>query len=190
MMAEVPTRLAEVLAAAPDPVLSSGSIGARLPSSAGEMPAIAISLTVESSDSLGLGRLVRGWDEIPNSSNVRDETRGDRYDGVVSLEVWGASFAQVSGISQSLETRLGADRTLLREKGFVSLRPAGLAAAENVMHPAATSAAFAAWRQRVDYRFIFETQEGGEPIDGGLIERVDVDLAKPPEAFSTPVTSD
>jgi hypothetical protein len=185
MMAQVSTRLTEVLAAAPA-VLSSGSIGARLPSSAGEMPAIAISLTIDSSDSLGLGRLIRGWDEIPETETVRDELRGDRYDGVVSLEVWGSSFNQVAGISQSLEVRLDGDRSLLREKGFLSLRPAGLAPAESVLHPAAASAAFAAWKQRLDYRFVFETREGGEPIDDGRIKEIDVDLVEPPETFTTP----
>lgn len=185
MMVEVPARLTEVLAAAPA-VLSSGSIGARLPSNGGEMPSIAISVAIDTSDSLGLGRLIRGWDEIPESESVRDELRGDRYAGVVSLEVWGTTFAQVAGISQNLELRLDGERTLLREKGFVDLRPAGLAPAENVMHPAATSAAFAAWKQRLAYRFVFETREGGEPIDDGRIKEIDVDLVAPPESFKTP----
>lgn len=184
-MVEVALRLAEVLAAAPNPVLSSGSIGARVPSSGGEMPAIAISLTVDSFESLGLGRLVRSWDRVPDSESTREETRGDRYDGIVSLDVWASGFAQASALSQRLETRL-RQRALLREKGFVALQPAGLGAAENVLQPAATSAAFAAWKQRLAYRFVFETQEGGELTDGGLIERVDVDLLKPPETFSTP----
>jgi hypothetical protein len=150
------------------------------------MPAIAISLTIESAGALGLGRLVRDWDEIPNSESIREELRGDRYDGVVSLEVWGTSFTQVAGISQSLEQRLGGDRSLLRQKGFISLRPAGLASAENIMHPATSNAAFAAWKQRLDYRFVFETREGGQPVDDGRIERVDVELVQPPEAFTTP----
>ncbi len=185
MMAEVPTRLRELLTAAP-PVLASGNIGARVPASAGEMPAIAISLAIDNAEPLGLGRLIRDWDEIPNSESIREELRGDRYGGVVSLDVWGTSFNEVAGTSQSVELRLSGDLTLLREKGFVSLRPAGLAAAENIMHPATTTAAFAAWKQRLDYRFVFETREGGEPVDDGRIEQIDVDLVHPPETFRTP----
>jgi hypothetical protein len=150
------------------------------------MPAIAISLAIESAESLGLGRLIRDWDEIPNSESIREELRGDRYAGVVSLEVWATTFTQVTGISQSLELRLSGHRSALRQKGFINVRPAGLAPAENIMHPATSNAAFAAWKQRLDYRFVFETREGGQPVDDGRIERVDVDLVQPPEVFTTP----
>jgi hypothetical protein len=193
-MNAVATGLAEVLSRAPEPVLSSGSIGSRRPSTGGEMPAIAVSLTVERVESLGLGRLIRSWDQLPDGNSVREETRGDRYEGLVALEVWAGSFAQARGLSQSIEARLGRERGLLREKGFAALQPAGLDAAENITHQAGVNAAFPAWKQRVAYRFVFETREGGDITSGGIIERVDVDvserrdaeLVEPLETFDVP----
>jgi hypothetical protein len=186
MMAEVASNLAEILAHSPDAVLPLGSIGPRVPSNGGELPSIAISLTLDSSVSLGLGRLVRSWDQLPDGDTVREETRGDRYQGIVSLEIWAGSSGQAAAISQSLEARLERDRLPLRDRGFVALQPAGFAAAENVMHPPATSAAFAAWKQRLAYRFVFETREGGELASGERIARIDVDLVEPPERFAAP----
>lgn len=193
-MGAVATGLAEVLSRAPEPVLPVGSIGPRRPSAGGEMPAIAVSLTVDRVQSLGLGRLVRSWDQLPDGDSIREETRGDRYEGVVALEVWAGSFAQARGLSQSIESRLARERGLLREKGFAALRPAGLDAAENVSHQAGVNAAFPAWRQRVAYRFVFETREGGDITSGGIIERVDVgmserrdaDVLEPLETFDVP----
>jgi hypothetical protein len=150
------------------------------------MPAISVSLTLDESAALGLGRLVRSWDQLPGGDTIREETRGDRYRGLLSLEVWATTFAQASTISRNLQARLAGEAGLLRQKGFVTLQPAGLEAAENVMRPATTTASFSAWRQGVAYRFAFEVQEGGELRTGEPIERIDVDLVEPPESFVAP----
>jgi hypothetical protein len=188
MLTDVATRLSEVLSASPDAVLPSGSIAARRPSNLSEIPAIAVSLTVDEFEALGLGRLIRSWDQLPGGDTVREDTRGDRYRGVVSLEIWADSFDQANTISRSLQARLARDATLLREKGFVRLQPAGFEAAESVTGPGPTG--FTAWRQSVSYRFAYEELEGGEVRAGEPIERIGVDLVEPPESFAAPSNRD
>jgi hypothetical protein len=186
MLTDVATRLGEVLSASPDAVLPSASIAARRPSNLGEIPAIAVSLAVDEFEALGLGRLIRGWDQLPGGDTVREETHGDRYRGVLSLEVWAGSFGQASAIARSLQARLAGDAALLRQKGFVTLQPAGLEAAESVTRQGPAPAGFTAWRQSVAYRFVYEELEGGELRAGEPIRRIDVDLVEPPESFAAP----
>ncbi|UCH93942.1 MAG: hypothetical protein JSV88_27250 [Candidatus Aminicenantes bacterium] len=63
-------RLTEVLAASPGTVLSANSIGAKKPSNTNEIPAIVASLSIESSEGIGMGNFIRSGDTVVKSTNV------------------------------------------------------------------------------------------------------------------------
>jgi len=175
-----------VLSAQPAPVLPSGSIAPRRPAAPGDLPAVALSVTAERSDELGFGRLVRGSDQLPDE-RTRDDVRGDRLAGTVVFEVWASQSGGAGQVARALETKLGGERAALRERGFAWLRPASLEPMESVRQDPGGASGFPAWRQRLAYRFLFESLEGGEIEDGGLIRRVDVDLVEQAgEDFSAP----
>jgi hypothetical protein len=187
MIHDVTTRLAEVLSAQPAPVLPSASIAPRRPGAAGDLPAVALSVTADRSDELGFGRLVRGSDQLPDGSRTRDDVRGDRLAGTVVFEVWASQAGGASQVAHALETKLGGERAALRERGFAWLRPVSLEPMERVSQDPSGASTFPAWRQRLAYRFMFESLEGGELEDGGLIRLVDVDFVEQPgEDFAAP----
>ena len=53
----------------------------------------------------------------------------------------------------------------------MSLRPA-----ENVSHVPVVGSAFPVWVQTLEYRFTFESEDGGELSSGIPIKRIDVDM--------------
>ena len=279
-------KLIEVLVQAPDPVLSAGSLGTKVPSASSDLPAIVISLVVEDEAGNGIGRFIRSGTTLASTSaletvaatnerfgdnfrrlrlhplplrkrpsateqpfteddvqivNVsdqgnpipyrmveqptaahefmldvaraeirfgqaqqigdqlsvshwtvtwRDDILAHRYKGTLTLEVWAGTFEQTDAIARRLQDRVRAEPSLLRDKGFVQLRPVSLAPAQNTLHEPPGTSAFAAWRQKLQYRFTFEAEEGGELSSGGVIERVDVDMnGALPESFRVPRNS-
>ncbi len=265
-------KLTEVLLTAPDPVLSASRLGARTPSSLGEVPRVAISVTNDSTRGTGLGGFFRAGDTPARSTSVvevaaapatfsadlrtlriaplplrrnpasvdeeygagdvevanvtdpgqplayrlrtepsradefaldvprarvvfgrpqqpgdrlrlvhwtvtrRDEVLGQRYSGAVTLEFWGTDADEVGDLSRSVEAKLRNRLVLLRQKGFSSLRPKRLEAAEGLRVDPPQGSPFGAWKQRAEYRYAFEAEEGGELSSGVAIERIDVDV--------------
>jgi hypothetical protein len=116
----------------------------------------------------------------------RDDIVGDRYRGILLLELWATSVNQLNDIAHKLQQRLQHQGTLLRQKGFVALRPASLDPAETLLYEPPSGSAFPVWKQRLSYRFVFEAEEGGELSSGVPIKRIDVDVSQPQESFSVP----
>jgi hypothetical protein len=106
----------------------------------------------------------------------RDEILGDKYSGSISIEVWENSFNLARALSRRLQDKLQTDRTLLRTKGFQSLQPLTLGPIENVSQPVTVGSAFSAWKQKLEYRFAFEAEDGGELSSGIPIKRIDVEM--------------
>jgi hypothetical protein len=106
----------------------------------------------------------------------RDEILGDKYSGSLSIEVWENSFNLTRDLSRRLQDKLQTDRALLRTKGFQSLQPLTLGPIENVSQPVTVGSAFSAWKQKLEYRFAFEAEDGGELSSGVPIKRIDVDM--------------
>jgi hypothetical protein len=116
----------------------------------------------------------------------RDDIVGDRYRGTLFLELWASSLSQIGPLARRLQQRLQTQLTLLRQKGFVALRPASLDPAEASLYEPPSGSAFTVWRQRLSYRFVFEAEEGGELSSGVPIARIDVEVTQPQESFSVP----
>ena len=283
MMKSVIDKFVEVLAAPPDPILSSSSMGAKKPSGGSDIPAIAISLTIEGSRGSGLGRFIRAGDTVVQNTSIievnstpetfsndlrslyiqplplkknpasvenkftekdiqvrnvtdtahpiayrmvvepglkeeykldvpqaqiifgkaqtagdklemthwtvtwRDEILGDRYNGMMILEIGASSFNEVDGISRRLQNKVKSNRAELRQRGFMKFQPASLEPAENILHAPPVGSPFSVWKQKLGYKFTFETEEGGELSSGIPIKRIDVDMDEDiVEAFSIP----
>jgi hypothetical protein len=75
MMSLVIDRLVEVISTFPGLGLSSDRLGIKRPSGGGDVPAIAISLSLEAGKSVGIGRYIRSGDTITRSSNVVEVNR-------------------------------------------------------------------------------------------------------------------
>jgi hypothetical protein len=147
-----------------------------------------VSVTVDRAEQLGFARLVRGSEQLPDGSRTRDDVRGDRIAGTVEFEVWAGQSNGADQLSRALDQKLRSEGAALRELGFARLLPAALDAMESLRHDPGVATAFNAWRQRLAYRFVFDWLEGGDLTDGGVIERVDVDVVDPRESFSAPST--
>jgi hypothetical protein len=106
----------------------------------------------------------------------RDEILGDKYSGSISIEVWENSFNLARDLSRRLQDKLQTDRALLRTKGFQTLQPLTLGPIENVSQPVTVGSAFSAWKQKLEYRFAFEAEDGGELSSGVPIKRIDVEM--------------
>jgi hypothetical protein len=104
----------------------------------------------------------------------RDEILGERYRGVMTFELWANSSAELAGMARRLQLKLSSDRAALRQKGFLQVAPAALEPIENVVHTPPVGSAFSVWRQKLQYTFAFETEEGGELSSGQPIKRIDV----------------
>lgn len=166
MMTAVIDTLVEVLSTPPEPVLPPRSVGVHTPSGASDVPAVVLSLAVESFRGTGIGRLLR----------APDERRGERYNGTLTLEIWANSLPEADGISRKLQSKLRSNPSDLFHRGFIRLRPANLGPVENMLHDPPAGSSFPVWKQRLGYRFVFETEEERESGGGGPITRIDVDM--------------
>lgn len=106
----------------------------------------------------------------------RDEILGDTFRGQLGMEIWANSINQSRELSRRLQDRLKAERSLLRSKGFVDLKPVALRPAENVSHAPVVGSAFSVWIQTLEYGFTFEAEDGGELSSGIPIKRIDIDM--------------
>jgi len=106
----------------------------------------------------------------------RDEILGNRYRGSAVLEIWAGSLNQANEISGKLQQKLRSSRGTLRQKGFLQLQPASLEPVENVLHDPPSGSPFPVWKQKLGYRFVFESEQGGELSSGIPIKRIGVDM--------------
>ena len=106
----------------------------------------------------------------------RDEILGERYNGLLITELWTEDFGEANQICRKLQQKLRVNSELLRQKGYLKLRLATLDLVEHVLHTPPVGSSFLAFKQRLEYRFCFEAQDGGELSSGGIIKRVDVDV--------------
>src|SRR5687768_509324 len=70
MLSRVVDMCTEVLATHPDPVLPASSVGAKRPSTGAELPAIALSLTVDDTKGNGFGRFIRSGDVLAQYTSI------------------------------------------------------------------------------------------------------------------------
>jgi hypothetical protein len=103
--------------------------------------------------------------------------------------VWGGSVAELSSLASKLQAKIYTDRTGLRTAGFGVLQPAGLCAAENVAYQPAAGSSFPVWRQKLTYRYHFDSEQGGDTSSGGPIKKINVDLPAESEALAIPAGS-
>jgi hypothetical protein len=273
MMGPVIDGMVQLLSAAPDPLLAAARMGDRLPSTPSDVPAIAMSLTVEGSRGNGLGSYRREGHQLTQNTSVmqvqagpdtfsadlrtlqlplplrnpddvqiirvtgpnqpvsyrlvsspaaveefrvdslcgqvifgsgqpageklqvtswtmlfRDDIRGERSNGTITLDVWGGSAVEVSTLARKLETKL-ADPTGPRQWGFGILQSAGLTAVQNAVYQPAVGSSFPVWRQQLSYTFHFDLEQVGAASSGGPIRKINLNLEKPQEAFSLPAGS-
>lgn len=83
-------KFVEVLLMAPSPVLASGNVGLKKPSGSSDVPAISISLNIESNKGNGIGRFIRAGDTIAKNttvSEVKSSTEAFSND-FKSLRLW------------------------------------------------------------------------------------------------------
>lgn len=106
----------------------------------------------------------------------RDEILGDIFRGRIAMDVWANTINQSRDVSRKLQDKLKTDRSLLRNKGFVDLKPVSLKPAENMTHVPVVGSAFPVWVQTLEYRFTFEAEDGGELSSGIPIKRIDIDM--------------
>ena len=106
----------------------------------------------------------------------RDEILGDTFRGQIAMEIWTNTSTQSRELSRRLQDKLKSDRSLLRGKGFVDLKPLALRPAENISHIPVVGSAFPVWVQTLEYAFTFEAEDGGEVSSGIPIKRIDVEL--------------
>ena len=265
-------RLVEVIAGAGGISAPAGNLGSRRPSSGSDIPAVSVSLTLETEKSPAIGRFIRSGDSLAMSSSVievkaspdtfsaglkslrisplplrknpsstkrefaaddlqvrnvtdpanpapylmtgnpvrkdefkldvaraqiefgaaqtegeklelthwtvtwRDEILADRFIGSMELEIWANSFNQADGIARNLQDVLRSSRALLREKGFLKLHPFSLGPAEHLQIDPPLGSAIPVWKQKLEYRFAFEAEDGGELSGGVPIKQVNVEM--------------
>jgi hypothetical protein len=77
-MNAVVNRLRAILSAPPEPVLAASRVGSARPSSTNEIPAIVVSLTVDSCQGIGIGRFFGSGDKAVKCSAAVEVTPEDR----------------------------------------------------------------------------------------------------------------
>lgn len=119
----------------------------------------------------------------------RDDIRGARCNGTMSLEVWTASAADLSGLSSQIQAKIFNDRAGLRQAGFGVFQPAALGAGENADYQPATGNVFRVWKQALSYKFHFDAEQAGGASSGGPIKQINVQLPAESESLAIPASS-
>jgi hypothetical protein len=164
MMPLIVDAFAVVLGGGSPPVVAAGRVGSRRPIAPGDLPAIVITVAVDAAR--------ERWPRNPDR---------DRYAGVMALDVWAASATETDTIARKLQQRVHDGRNELRAQGFASCTPSALEALEDVRQQPASGSPFNAFRQRIAFRFAFESTLVPIDSDGGPIKQIDVALGPTPE---------
>jgi hypothetical protein len=178
MLSLVVQRCAELLAEAPDPILTAQRIGARQPSVSQDLPTVVIRVEVDPPRIGSIGRALR-LDE-----QLRDVQTGDVYCGILSLDLWATSSNELEALATKVQRRLHVPMAMARHRGILRTSPATLEPAEPVVLQPPSASPIAAWRQRLSYRFACEVEEVVTPSEGGPIRRIDVNATGVGESFS------
>jgi hypothetical protein len=117
----------------------------------------------------------------------REDIHAERFSGLVMLEAWASSYADVNGIVQRSLAKLRGASEALRQLGFQRLVAAGLSPASQTRWEPAVGSALLICRQMMEFRFTAEIEQGGEISSGGVIQRIDVVMDETlEEQFSIP----
>jgi len=119
----------------------------------------------------------------------RDDVRGARCNGTLTLELWAGSAADLASLSSQVQAKIDGDRAGLRQAGFGVFQPAGLHAGENADYQPATGSVFRVWRQKLKYKFHFDAERAGNASSGGPIQQINVGLPAESESLSIPAPS-
>ena len=168
------------LLAADEPILPTSRVGARRPALPSDLPFLTLALEFAEPSKRGLGRLVQGERKAPTPGDPPlSEQWALQFNGLATLELWATSDVGVAQTAMRVGERL-SNRGTTREHGFLKLDPAGLGPAEHTTRIASSGSDFAAWSQRLAYRFHYETWP--DPVDGGgIIDRIDVEMSHLPD---------
>ena len=138
-------------------------------------------------------RLVFGGPQTPADTlevthwtvSWRDDILVNRYRGNVWLEIWALSLSEIDSLCRKLQGRLAENSGLWRQRGFLSMRPTRLAAAEQFRQTPVSGSSFSVWKQRLAYGFAFEAEEVAELSEGLPIKQVMVEMDQElPETFT------
>lgn len=117
----------------------------------------------------------------------REDISARQAAGSMGLEVWANSPENTAQISQKLQNKIVSHRTGLRQKGFFIIAPQSLQPIENFSIKPQTGSPFSVWAQKLAYRFVFESIDGGELSSGGIIKQIDIEVDNNlDETFSVP----
>jgi len=106
-----------------------------------------------------------------------DDIATTRVRGRLLVDVWSNDPIQLDSISRKLTANLFDGPAVLREHGFAHLTLTTLDPIAGLTHQPAQGSPFAAWRQRIGCKFIFDHETGGAVSEGSPIERIDVQPA-------------
>lgn len=163
--------LKQILAAAPEPLLSADRFGSRTPDSSAVLPSVVVSMALADTDAAGVGRVFY-------ENSRRRPSLMIRLAGTVELELWVGNAETLETLSRQIQARLQRAPERLREHGFLRCRPRALDAAVLTRHTPTTGSPFPFWRQRLAYDFVFEGAEIPLETEGGPIQQVDVEMDK------------
>jgi hypothetical protein len=162
-------RLGVIVSGAP-PVLGANRVRGARPAVVTELPSLVVDFALTGDATVSRMRF------------VREGTRGgvpprhsERLGGVMGVEVWAATSPDLLALSERVQDRL-ADAAAIRGTGMIVLRAAACGAGEGLMHAPPGAAAFAAWRQRLEYTFEYDGETEIIETDGAPIRRIDVTM--------------
>lgn len=106
--------------------------------------------------------------------SFRDDIVSMRYSGAATLSIWATSAEEADGILRGIQRKLGGSRETLRAQGFRLLNPTRLEVAESLLYQPGVGSSFPVWQQKMEYRFAFDWEQGGEDSGGVAIREIDV----------------
>lgn len=162
------TRVGGIMSA-PQPVLAAGRVRATRPGVAADLPALVVDLALTAGTTVSRMRFVR-----EGTQGVRPR-QSERMGGTMGVEVWAASASELLALSEKVQDRL-ADTAATSGTGMLLLRVAACGAGEGLMYSAPGSAAFPAWRQRLEYAFEYDCVTEVVETEGAPIHRIDVNM--------------
>lgn len=162
-------KFVQMLQGPPAAVIAADRIGLARPRAEGELPTITVAVTDARESPVGIGRHVALTRVAPEEWS---QTTGSRCRGELRVEVWAATAAEITTITDAVLTRVGQRAAALRLDGFadVSLRSLGPA-------QPSTAGADAAQVMPLAFEITYEDLVTPPPGGEGILRTVHVDLA-------------
>jgi hypothetical protein len=164
----VVARLGAIMSGTPS-VLGANRVRAARPAVVTELPSLVVDFNLSTEGTVSRVRFVR--EGRPGVAPRHTERLG----GVMGVEVWAATAPDLLALSEKVQDRL-AESTAIRGSGMVVLRASACGAGEGLMHTPPGTAAFAAWRQRLEYTFEYDGETEVVETEGAPIKRIDVTM--------------